>query len=82
MAPMFQGFPVHVEGVRLAEDKNAREEEEEETCKARQSLYGLHRPQRSFVRCLSLLQRFQSYSSAPPPPSPLPTTELLLIFLS
>ena len=55
MAPMFQGFPVHAGSVRsLVQQRPERSGGDGgggDLREARQSLYGLHRPQRSFVRC-------------------------------
>ena len=74
MAPMFQGFPVHAGSVRSLVQRPERSGGGGgggggDLREARQSLYGLHRPQRSFVRCF-LISVF-NLAPLPPPPPPL-----------
>ena len=94
MAPMFQGFPVHAGSVRSLVQRPERSGGGGgggggDLREARQSLYGLHRPQRSFVRCflisvfnLAPLLLCLSYASASASSSFFLVPQLLLILLS
>ena len=94
MAPMFQGFPVHAGSVhslvQRRPERSGGGRGGGDLREARQSLYGLHRPQRSFVAsssafsisllCLPLLLPLHTASSASA--SLLLVPQLLLILLS